>query len=437
LLAPAGWSVPLLNLLSAAGMAAAVGLVTALTGALTGSLTAAVGAGLLLGFSHLPWWLATVAEVSSWSLAGMALEWLLFVRLWQRPDVRGLARLAAVNGLGFSLHNAALLNLPVYAASAVVLTVRRQLPLRAFAAAGVCWLTGAAPLLALAAEEAISSGSASAALSSVLFGRGFAPQVLGSAGVSGRLAVANLALMALSYANPVWLLAMIALFRRRVALAPGIRWSLAALLALHAAFLLRYFVPDQALFALPTLGLAAVWAGVGLAGLMPRLGRRGRAGLLAACLLGGAAVCWIAGQVARDAAWFPTRARKLPFRDEARYWLWPWKQAEDSAARFAAAALKQAGRHAVVCADTTSAAPLLAMCAAAGRDEPVICSAYDGWSQDTTALRRFLRATFRQGRPVYVVTPAPGYAPPALLSGGYRFEPQGVLYRVFEENPEP
>ena len=53
------------------------------------------------------------------------------------------------------------------------------------------------------------------------------------------------------------------------------------------------------------------------------------------------------------------RARVLPFRDEVRYWLVPWKQDERSAELFAAAALKQAAPDGIILADSTSIYPLL------------------------------------------------------------------------------
>lgn len=50
----------------------------------------------------------------------------------------------------------------------------------------------------------------------------------------------------------------------------------------------------------------------------------------------------------------PKRERELPYRDETRYWLVPWKQNERSAARFAREALQQAGPDGVIAVDSTA-----------------------------------------------------------------------------------
>jgi len=188
----------------------------------------------------------------------------------------------------------------------------------------------------------------------------------------------------------------------------------------------RYFVADQATFVLPTLGLLALWAGLGVAASSLSVRR------LAVCVVAGA-VCATAGpasicRAARRSGFEVRRARTLPFRDEACYWLVPWKQGEDSAERFVAAVGRQLGRGDVLLADATAAGPLLAARAAGLLpDAWELVTPWTGLSDSEWVSQ--VRA--HAGR-VYVVSPVPGYTPQAILDAGVAFERDGVLHRIAE-----
>jgi hypothetical protein len=146
------------NLLSALAMAITVANVFLLGYWLTGNSPAATLAAAMLAVAHTPWWLATVAETYPWVTAGLTTELVLLLLLIARPAPRTLALLALVSGLGFSMHNFALLPLPVYAVTAVLLTVRKRLPRWALALAAAAWLAGAALQLALIVQAGLAGG---------------------------------------------------------------------------------------------------------------------------------------------------------------------------------------------------------------------------------------------------------------------------------------
>jgi len=430
---PLGGPLFRLNLFSSLGMALALTGLALLVIRLTGSLRAAAGAVLLLGLAHMPWWLASVTEVYTWSLAAVLFELVLLHSLLTAPRPRTLVALALVSGIGLSIHDFALLSLPVHLTAAVLLVRRGQLPLRALGWGVPAYLVGCSSFLALFAQEALASRSVGAAVSSALFGHAYARQVLGLWSETIRLAVPNLCLFLLNFASPCWWLAMagVCVARRRVA--QPFRACLLALTAIHALFFLRYFVADQAQFALPTLGLLAVWSGIGFAWLLERVERRRRAALRYiwnAILLGGLAIAplvyWGACQVivARDLA--PHRARALPFRAEVRYWVMPWKCNEHSAQRCTDAIRAQLEPGALLYADGSVAGPLLATAAATRRQMSMqLVSPYDPAAPDVAKLARATPA-----RPFYVVSPVRGYIPDSLLNGDFVFTKTGVLYRV-------
>ncbi|MEI8242205.1 MAG: hypothetical protein WCI17_02950 [bacterium] len=418
---------------SGLGLAVAAAACAWLVLRLTRSTAAAIGAGLLLGLSHMAWWMATVSEVYAWSLALLLLETAWLYALIIRPRLRTLCWLALTSGLGLSVHNFALLSLPVWLAAAVWLIRRRALPWWAPVPAAAAWLIGAAPFLALVAGGLCGPQLIHAVLNDALFGGIYRGQVLGvTPSISRSLLAANLALFALSLLSPLWLAAVQGWRSRHWVQPRAFVVCLTALTGIHALFFLRYFVPDQATFSLPTLGLTSLWAGIGLAALFGRGGWSTRRQVLMLCvglacpvlvLRGGAAV-------AQACAWEPPRARLLPFRDEVRYWLLPWKNSEHSAGDFAQAVLVQCGSNDVIYADSTAAGPLTVTLLAgpARPNPPLVVTYYDTWTGNPEAWQAFLDRV--AARPLYVVSPVPGYVPASLLAGDYVFVKTGVLYRA-------
>ena len=126
-------------------------------------------------------------------------------------------------------------------------------------------------------------------------------------------------------------------------------------------FFIRYSVPDQFTFILPTLVMAALSAGVGLS-ILADSSRRVRtcAVVLCATSLAVGPAFYAAGPtLLRAAGVKSSRGRELPFRDEMRYWMVPWKHNEDSAERFSVSALTLGRNGGVILADSTSVYPLL------------------------------------------------------------------------------
>lgn len=417
---------------SGLGSAVALALLAAVVVRLTGSARAASAAVVALGLSHMAWWLAAVAEVYTWSLAALMLELYCLARLSERGEGRWLLALFAANGLHAGLHNFAFVSLPLYAYAALA-AVRASGGWRAtalLAAAGCVWLAGASPLLAQAAALLQQGTGLPATARSLFFGLGYERAVLGVCASDWRLVAANFALAGVSLLNPVWALA--AKGWRGAEAHAVFRRYLAGLTLLHAVFWARYFVPDQATFVLPTLGLLAAWVGLGCRALENEAPQRGkRLGALVAL----SALCAVAVPCAlfsalKLAGFELSRSRALPFRDEAGYWLKPWKHGERSAAAFVDAVGRQLRPGDVLIADTTAAGALLA-----AREAGLLrgLRLVTPWSGETDAeLRKLARGA---GARAFIVSPVPGYAPGAVLeSGPASFVREGVLYRIAPQN---
>jgi hypothetical protein len=422
-----GW-IFAVNLFSGVGMATAVTLLYALVRRLTGQTLPSVAAAATLGLAQMAWWLATIAEVYTWSVAFLIAELLCVQRICD--EVSGRDRrvawcvLLALNGMHASLHNVALLNLPVYAGLWLI-QLRTLTPTlwRSTIFAGVCvvcWLVGATLLVTMVVSDMGQTHSLVTTIKRLLVGTGYGSVVLGIGGVQAKLALGNLALASVSVASPCWFFSFRAGIGRFTM--PCFRRVLLALTVIHALFWVRYFVPDQATFVLPTLGLGAVWLGLGAA-------RFGKGTVLTLLTLG--VVCqvvfpfWLAGVVENRA----TRVRALPFRDEARYWLVPWKHNERSAEQFVEAVDKQLKKGDVLVSDLTAVNPIVA-----ARTAKIVSSDWQlisAWSGETgQEALEIVEKTLSSGGRAFVVSAVPGYMPSEFLSGRFNFEQDGVLWRV-------
>jgi hypothetical protein len=427
---PEAWRLTAVNAYSGVGAALALALCALLLLRLTHRVTAAASGAVTLGLAHMVWWLATLAEVYTWSLAFLFAELLCLLRVCRAGPGAAWRHawylLLVFNGLHASLHNAAFLHLPVYGAFWLVSRDTSQprgwARVRFGMVCALCWLAGAALLVGMVSREWGAGGPSLATFRSLLVGTRYGATVLGTGGFNFRLAVANLALAGLSFLSPCWLFSWAAL-PQSCAEQP-FRRALLAMTVIHALFWIRYFVPDQATFVLPTLGLAAVWLGMGAA----RYGVRTVTALLAVGVCVQVAVPPVLAHTARR---FATRARTLPFRDEARYWLVPWKHNEHSAQRFAAAVDRQLNAGDLLIGDLTAVNPVMA--ARAAKTVGTAWRLVSEWTGETEAETLALaEAALREGRRVYVVSPVPGYTPAALLAR-YAFAKEGVLWRVREK----
>jgi len=401
---PAGSLPGRLNFFSGLGMAVALANLAGLLAFLTRRRWIGLLIAAMLSVTHTVWWLSTIAEVYTWSVAGLTAELWLLAILVNRPSGRTLCALALVSGLGLSVHNFALLPLPVYFILAVVLIVRKRLSPAAMAGAVAPWLVGAGLYLGFVIRAAAVSGDIPGAIRSALFGR-YAAQVLNASSVSHNFK-ANMALSAMNFMSVLAPLAIIGWvgFRRR--LGGALATALGAVTIIEVLFFVRYPVPDQFTFILPTLMTVAIAAGVGLS-VLAEMSRKMRVSAVALTIASIAAqpVFYAAAPSVLHAAGVRiSRSRKLPFRDEMRYWLIPWKQNEDSAQRFATEALSFVRPGDVILGDSTSIYPLIVVKASGAEPADVRVLEHDDlpsrYDDDPQACRRSLA-----GRALYVVHP--------------------------------
>ncbi|MFA6133551.1 MAG: DUF2723 domain-containing protein [Phycisphaerae bacterium] len=430
---PMGDVLSRLNCISALAMAVALANLAAVVTLLTGRRWAGLASAGMLAVCHTAWWLSTITEVYTLQLAAMSGELWLLVLLVRNPRWYYVAALAGLNGLDLAVHDLALLPLPVYLIVAIVLVVRRRVGWGALAAGAVAYLAGASLYLTLIVREALSTGHVGQAIASALFGQ-YEAQVLNVL-PAWSIFKQNAGLAAMNFGSFIFLLAVAGWVRMRRE--GGMLWmALTAITAIEVVFVARYSIPDQFTFFLPSLLMIALASGVGAAYMAGRSLRWAKA-VAFACVISIVLppVMYYSSPHLLAMAGIAIHRRKLPFRDEARYWMVPWKQDESSADQFAVAALLQAQPDAVVFLDGTTLYPLKLKQRLEGLSPDVTLT--DGGEPMPSYESH--NSEFRQvlgNRPLLVVTPQAGYVPEKLLSDAEFVRRDGqVLYQARWKQP--
>jgi hypothetical protein len=418
-----------LNLFSGVGMSVALLLLARLLSHLKLKPSTILITVLTLGLSHMAWWMSTMAEVYTWSIAFLLAEVLCLFTICSLKEERSAfqifiwATLALLNGFHASIHNFAFLNLPVYAVLFVYFHLRK--PLRqtglTLLVSTCSWLIGASMLITLFKIEWGQTHDSIATAKSLLFGHEFEDVVKGTRAINWPLAKMNIALACISLLNPAWCFIFVA--GRTRTINACFKIALLGLTLIHGLFWIRYFVPDQATFILPTLALLAIWVGIGLNTLSLR--RNLLIALMTVVILAPILSPLLIHQILEVKQGGIKRARELPFREESSYWLYPWKQNERSAALFLDQVRIILKDGDILIADNTAAGPLMAA-QAAGLLTPNIRIITFFTGESETELLNLVEASER----VFIVSPVAGYASSALLTGRFNFEKEGVLYRI-------
>jgi hypothetical protein len=123
------------------------------------------------------------------------------------------------------------------------------------------------------------------------------------------------------------------------------------------------------------------------------------------------------------------RGREIPYRDDRKYVLQPWKRGYRGPERFAYEVLESVEPNSAVIADSTTAAPLLYVQEVKGKRKDVVILSALVSSRDAGEPTEEKVAELMGSRVVYVVSPVKGYCPDHVLER-YEFSKSGLIYRV-------
>lgn len=421
------------NLVSAVFGAVTVANVFLFLWLLTGGVRGAVVGAISLAVAHTFWQHCALAEVYTVTTALLTAELLCLLQYTRTGRDRWLVAMFLFNGIGISNHVFALLSLFCWVVLVLWLLATRKLRASLLPVLLVVWLAGASLYLAMIASEIAAGAGLGETFRSALFGRQFEKNVLSV--LPGRRQILNSILyLGLSFPTPCVLLVLPGFASLRSGSWRLARVAIVAVLAVHLVFAVRYDVPDQYTFFIPSLVLIAIVIGVGADRFL-----QGRPAAWTACLILAAllpaAIYVPLPQVARKLHVNLGVSREIPYRDEYEYFLHPWKTGYRGAWRFATEIQDVLPDGAVLIADSTTMSPIHYL-EVTGRWNRAVTV----WPPLPRHGHRLMRITeedvaeeLAAGK-VYVVSAHPAYCPRWLLDR-YELCKDRIIYRVCGERP--
>jgi hypothetical protein len=389
----------------------------------------AIIAAITLALSHTFWRHAVIAEDYTLYAALFLTELVMLLQYVKTKRVVYLYLLGFFNGLAIATHMFASIGFVCYLVFLLFLLVKKQIRLRDLGVIIWLWVVGVAPYEYLIINRYIQTGDFTATLASALFGDRWQSNVI-NISLSAKLIKENLILMAYNFPTPNVLFFFAGFYGlRKISSSRAFKNILLALLLLFFVFAFRYTVPDRYAFFIPFYCLACVLVGVGIDLLISQPHHKILPYLVFVLALLPIPTYIIAPSRAEKLQFQLGTKREIPYRNEYRWFLRPWRTGVDSPALFANSIFDTADNNAIIWADTTTVPPLLYLQQVKGRrgDIKIVSSLIS--SECSPEFNEKSIEKLLSERSVYVVSPIAGYCPNFLLER-YGFEPAGVIWRV-------
>jgi hypothetical protein len=398
----------------------------------------AVVAALTLAVSHTFWRHASIIETYTlWSalfLAGL----IMLLQYTRTRRVSYLYWLGLLSGLSIAVHTLALIPLVCYAAFVVFLLAKKEIHIRNLVIIVLLWILGALPFEYLIVKNIIQTGNFTGTLASAAFGNRWQSAVLNTS-LSIKLVKENVLYILLNFPTPNLLLffaGCFALFK----ISPDQRFRniILALTVLFFLFAFRYNVPDRYAFFIPFYCMVSILIGFGANVLLSKNNLKVPAFLvLFFCTLPIGAYAALPSIAEKMQLNIGTR-NDIPYRDDYKYFLQPWKTDYNGAELFADKALSTVEDGAVIYADITTIGPLLYLQEVKGKRPNVKIVSGTINSTDAPKFDEHTIVQLLKAGQVYVVSNKPGYCPKFVLDN-YDLIRAGVLWRIVksEGHTEP
>jgi 4-amino-4-deoxy-L-arabinose transferase-like glycosyltransferase len=395
----------------------------------------AILAAITLALSHTFWRHAVIAEDYTMYAALLLTELLMLLQYVKTKRVVFLYLLGLVNGLAIATHMFASIAFVCYLVFLVVLLAQKEIRLKDFGVIVGLWIIGAAPYEYLIINKYIQTGDLAATAASALFGNKWQSAVINT-GLSARLIKENVILLVYNFPTPNVIFFFAGLYGlKKLSPSRSFKNILVALSALLFVFAFRYTVHDRYAFFIPFYCLACILIGVGFDFLIRPTGHKILAYLVLIFALLPIPVYIIAPVTAEKMQFkLPTHGN-IPYRNDYRWFLRPWRTGRDSPERFVNEVYGIVETNAIIWADTTTVPPLLyAQHVKDKRGDVKIISSFMS-SEGSPEFNEQTIEKLLDERAVYVVSPTGGYCP-VFLFERYRFVPSGIIWRVVEKQKQ-
>lgn len=392
-----------------------------------------------LALSHTFWQHSTMPETYGLAAALLFLELIMLLQYARTSRIVYMYLLAFVNGLAISNHMLASLAFVCYFAVVIILLFNKQLKLHHLFAMAIFWIIGAAPYEYLIVKNIIQTRDISSTFASALFGVQWKNAVLNTS-LTLPAARDNFLYILLNFPTPNILFLFVAI-KGIYKVAPK-RWFANVLMAmslLYFIYAFRYAVRDRYAFFIPFYCLISIYIGIGVFVYFVKSNGAYIFLFTAFCLLV-VPVYMKAPEIARSLNMEINSGRKIPYRNDSEYFLYPWKmkykgsENYNGAEQFALSALSNVTPPAIIYADSTTAPPLLMMQEVRKYriDEDIKIISSIGTSPGAPEFNKQTIDKLISQKNIYVVSKVEGYCPDFLLTPRFKFRSDGVLWLVVE-----
>ena len=384
---------------------------------------------ITLAVSHTFWRHASIIETYTLWAAFFTAELILLLQYSKTRRAAYLYWLGLVNGLAIAVHILALIPLACYTTFVAVLLAKRDIRLKDLAIIILLWVVGALPYEYLIIKNIVQTGDVIGTLASAVFGARWQGAVLNTS-LSAKIMKENIAFILLNFPTPNILLFFTGCFALvRTSPTPAFRNILIAVTVLFLVFAFRYTVVDRYAFFIPFYCLVSIFIGLGTHLLQQRI--NGKVVVYLALIFSVLPVgVYAAAPALAEKIQLELGTRgDIPYRDDYEYFLQPWKTGYRGAERFAHDALREVEQNAVICADTTTVAPLLYAQEVQGKRPDVKIVSGSVHSRSAPELNAQTIEELLAERPIYVVSRNTRYYP-AFIADKYDFVRAGLLWRV-------
>ena len=389
-------------------------------------LAAVIGT-LSLALAHTFWQHASLAEVYSVSTFILTCELLALVKFINCGQVRWWLLVWFLNGVECSNHVLALITLAAILIWSIFLFTTGKVKIVWILPAIVLWIVGCLPYEYLGFQAWRDGQTLAQVIRSMLFGQ-FQSKVLNVHFDFG-LRVMTLGVIVLNFPTFNIFLIPVGWFTGKKFVNAGLFNVLLMATLFHFIFAMRYPVSDQYTFFIMTVFFMSLWMGIGAAWLIERWSWRTAVFLILFSLIPPAVYAAIPRFPAVVHRIYPRFGyAPIAYRDEAKYFLWPWKTGYLGPDRLVKEVFAEIGPNAIIIADDTSARPFEYYQLAKGQrtDLKIVSSLYGNLPVARKVKKLEEELTQRQ---IWIIRPYPGYCPAWVLNH-FKIVSQGPLYRV-------
>lgn len=338
------------NLVSAISTALSIANIYLIVFLLTSRIWPSVISSAVCALGHSTWFLGVQAQTYGLANAAFTGCIILFILYIQKENVKFLYCMGLVAGLGISAHMMSQVGFAVLMVFLMVEVFQRKLKIRDYTAIVFCWFIGAFLLWYVVYLEYNRSGDLTATLLSAIYGKW--GKAVFNIGRFGYLIKNSILFFVLNFPTPIVLFALPGIYLSFKKLKKSLAIVLLSSLILYVLFAMRYDVPNQNNFFLPSYILISIYIGMGYSFIFKNRKFYAESLSLILILMIVPAYLFISYFASSNNIPLGTK-RKVPYRDDYKYYLLPWQHTQTGPRRLTNDVYNTVPENAAIFPDST------------------------------------------------------------------------------------